>query len=85
MYIYCVQIRTSGLLRSQFQSLSGAFNAHLIQAEKSEAKSKGLRASLSSKFAEVESMVLMAAFCHHSLLTLLVSIKDLVINSQSCD
>nr|CAD1830647.1 unnamed protein product [Ananas comosus var. bracteatus] len=46
------EIRTLGMLRSRFQSLPGAFNARLVPVEKSDNKRKGLRASLSSKFAE---------------------------------
>ncbi|KAK1261514.1 Callose synthase 3 [Acorus gramineus] len=47
------EIRTLGMLRSRFQSLPGAFKKHLIPTEKIEAaKKRGLKASLSRKFAE---------------------------------
>lgn len=46
------------MLRSRFQSLPGAFNARLVPVEKSDNKRKGLRASLSSKFAEVKFLAL---------------------------
>ncbi|KAG1359509.1 putative Callose synthase 3 [Cocos nucifera] len=47
------EIRTLGMLRSRFQSLPGAFNARLVPVEKSETgKKKGLRATLSTKYAE---------------------------------
>ncbi|XP_073011605.1 callose synthase 3-like [Typha latifolia] len=46
------EIRTLGMLRSRFGSLPRAFNARLIPIEKSEARRKGLRASLSSKITE---------------------------------
>lgn len=41
------------MLRSRFQSLPGAFNARLIPAEKSEPKKKGLKATLSRNFDQV--------------------------------
>lgn len=41
------------MLRSRFQSLPGAFNARLIPAEKSEPKKKGLKATLSRNFVQV--------------------------------
>ncbi|XP_068646882.1 callose synthase 3-like [Aristolochia californica] len=47
------EIRTLGMLRSRFQSLPGAFNACLIPADKSETKKKGLKATLSRRFAEI--------------------------------
>ncbi|KAA8528138.1 hypothetical protein F0562_035611 [Nyssa sinensis] len=48
------EIRTLGMLRSRFLSLPVAFNACLIPEEKCEpAKTKGLKATLSRKFAEV--------------------------------
>ncbi|XP_043691872.1 callose synthase 3-like isoform X2 [Telopea speciosissima] len=48
------EIRTLGMLRSRFQSLPGAFNACLIPVEKSEtSKRKGLKATLSRKFADI--------------------------------
>ncbi|XP_062171456.1 callose synthase 3 [Alnus glutinosa] len=46
------EIRTLGMLRSRFQSLPGAFNACLIPEEKNEPKKKGIKATLSRKFAE---------------------------------
>ncbi|OAY54872.2 callose synthase 3 isoform X1 [Manihot esculenta] len=49
------EIRTLGMLRSRFESLPGAFNACLIPEEKSEPKRKGLKATLSRKFAEIPS------------------------------
>ncbi|KAE8037016.1 hypothetical protein FH972_009643 [Carpinus fangiana] len=49
------EIRTLGMLRSRFQSLPGAFNARLIPEEKSEPKKKGIKATLSRKFAEIPS------------------------------
>ncbi|XP_057954435.1 callose synthase 3 [Malania oleifera] len=49
------EIRTLGMLRSRFQSLPGAFNACLIPEEKSEPKRKGLKATFSRRFAEIES------------------------------
>lgn len=48
------QIRTLGMLRSRFLSLPGAFNACLIPEENGERKKKGLKATLSRKFAEVD-------------------------------
>ncbi|CAK7339194.1 unnamed protein product [Dovyalis caffra] len=49
------EIRTLGMLRSRFESLPGAFNACLIPEEKSEPKKKkGLKASLSHNFTEVQ-------------------------------
>ncbi|KAF4374958.1 hypothetical protein G4B88_004709 [Cannabis sativa] len=49
------EIRTLGMLRSRFESLPGAFNARLVPVEKNEPKKKGLRATLSRKFAEIPS------------------------------
>lgn len=55
------------MLRSRFQSLPGAFNARLIPEEKSEPKKKGIKATLSRKFAEVNSfyfyLILSMASC----------------------
>ncbi|XP_073029043.1 callose synthase 1-like [Primulina eburnea] len=48
------EIRTLAMLRSRFQSLPGAFNARLIPAEKAE-KPKGIKATISRKFAQIES------------------------------
>ncbi|KAK9941339.1 hypothetical protein M0R45_017945 [Rubus argutus] len=48
------EIRTLGMLRSRFESLPGAFNARLIPADKNEPKKKGLKATLSRTFAQVE-------------------------------
>lgn len=49
-----IQIRTLEMLRSRFQTLPGAFNAHLIPFEKSESTAKrGLKASLSRLFEKV--------------------------------
>lgn len=54
-YFLTFQIRTLGMLRSRFFTLPAAFSARLIPPEKSEAsKRRGLRASLSSKFEEVQ-------------------------------
>lgn len=52
-YLFWFQIRTLGMLRSRFQSLPGAFNACLIPEEKSEPRKKGLKATLSRRFVEV--------------------------------
>lgn len=60
---YSFQIRTLGMLRSRFQSLPGAFNSCLIPEERSEPKKKGLRATLSSNFAEVKFLVSSLFFC----------------------
>ncbi|KAL1323213.1 callose synthase 3 [Arachis ipaensis] len=49
------EIRTLGMLRSRFQSLPGAFNASLIPEEKNEPRKKGLKATLSRRFAEIPS------------------------------
>ncbi|KAK9283428.1 hypothetical protein L1049_011670 [Liquidambar formosana] len=50
------EIRTLGMLRSRFQSLPAAFNACLIPVEKNEkTRQKGLRATFSCKFAEIQS------------------------------
>ncbi|KAL6203782.1 hypothetical protein ACLB2K_027481 [Fragaria x ananassa] len=48
------EIRTLGMLRSRFESLPGAFNARLIPVDKSEPKKKGLKATLSRTFGQVE-------------------------------
>ncbi|KAJ6813042.1 callose synthase 3-like [Iris pallida] len=48
------EVRTLGMLRSRFQSLPGAINAHLIPREKSEeAQKKGIKASLSRRFGKI--------------------------------
>ncbi|KAM0946799.1 putative 1,3-beta-glucan synthase [Dioscorea sansibarensis] len=48
------EIRTLGMLRSRFQSMPGAFNARLIPVERpEETKKKGLKASLSQRFARI--------------------------------
>ncbi|KAK4258423.1 hypothetical protein QN277_007877 [Acacia crassicarpa] len=49
------EIRTLGMLRSRFQSLPGAFNGCLIPEEKSEPRKKGLKATLSRRFADIPS------------------------------
>ncbi|XP_027349003.1 callose synthase 3-like isoform X2 [Abrus precatorius] len=49
------EIRTLGMLRSRFQSLPGAFNASLIPEETNEPKKKGLKATLSRRFAQIQS------------------------------
>ncbi|KAL2461368.1 Callose synthase 2 [Abeliophyllum distichum] len=49
------EIRTLGMLRSRFQSLPGAFSACLIPADKDEKPKKGLKATFSRKFAEIQS------------------------------
>ncbi|MED6207969.1 Callose synthase 3 [Stylosanthes scabra] len=49
------EIRTLGMLRSRFQSLPGAFNASLIPEENNEPRKKGLKATLSRRFAEIPS------------------------------
>ncbi|XP_028555016.1 callose synthase 3 isoform X2 [Dendrobium catenatum] len=50
------EIRTLEMLRSRFQTLPGAFNAHLIPFEKSESTAKrGLKASLSRLFEKPSS------------------------------
>lgn len=46
------------MLRSRFQSLPGAFNACLIPEEKSEPKKKGLKATFSRNFAQVNFLSL---------------------------
>lgn len=52
--LFCLQIRTLGMLRYRFQSLPGAFNACLVPAGKDEkTKKKGLKATFSSKFEQV--------------------------------
>lgn len=52
--IYCLQIRTLGMLRSRFESLPGAFNGCLIPPEKSDTvKKKGLKATLSRNYEAV--------------------------------
>ncbi|KZV22357.1 callose synthase 2-like [Dorcoceras hygrometricum] len=48
------EIRTLAMLRSRFQSLPGAFNARLVPVEKA-MKPKGIKASISRKFAQIES------------------------------
>ncbi|GMP68142.1 hypothetical protein CsSME_00027861 [Camellia sinensis var. sinensis] len=55
--LYCLQIRTLGMLRSRFQSLPTAFNACLIPEEKSEpTKKKGLlKSTFSRNFAQIPS------------------------------
>lgn len=63
-----MQIRTLGMLRSRFQSLPYAFNAHLIPVEKSEGKRrKGLQASLFKKFTEVKYIGLLTSLYYHCL------------------
>lgn len=47
------QIRTLGMLRSRFHSLPGAFNACLTPVEKGTKPKKGLKATFSRKFDEV--------------------------------
>ncbi|KAK9058187.1 hypothetical protein SSX86_023027 [Deinandra increscens subsp. villosa] len=49
------EIRTLEMLRSRFEQLPVAFNNCLIPAEKGERTKKGLKATLSSKFAKVTS------------------------------
>ncbi|XP_059651785.1 callose synthase 2-like [Cornus florida] len=49
------EIRTLRLLRSRFQSLPGAFNACLVPMEKKEQPKKGLKATFSRKFDEIQS------------------------------
>ncbi|KAI9094765.1 hypothetical protein K1719_026571 [Acacia pycnantha] len=49
------EIRTLGMLRSRFQSLPCAFNGCLIPEEKSEPRKKGLKATLSRRFADIPS------------------------------
>jgi callose synthase len=41
------------MLRSRFESLPGAFNDRLIPEEKSEPRKKGLKATLSRRFDQV--------------------------------
>jgi hypothetical protein len=54
-YLFCKkQIRTLGMLRSRFESLPRAFNARLVPRENSKSRKKGLRASISRKFAQVQ-------------------------------
>ncbi|KAL5539883.1 hypothetical protein UlMin_043582 [Ulmus minor] len=50
------EIRTLGMLRSRFESLPGVFNARLVPEERGEPKKKGLRATLSRNFTEVEEI-----------------------------
>jgi hypothetical protein len=53
-WLLWLQIRTLGMLRSRFQSLPGAFNASLIPEETTdEPRKKGLKATLSRRFTEV--------------------------------
>lgn len=54
IFCYWLQIRTLGMLRSRFESLPGAFNACLIPEEKSEPRKKGLKATLSRRFDQVD-------------------------------
>ncbi|XP_015901659.1 callose synthase 1 [Ziziphus jujuba] len=50
------EIRTLVMLRSRFTSLPGAFNARLIPGERNEqTKKKGLKATFSRKFDEIQS------------------------------
>lgn len=58
------QIRTLGMLRSRFESLPGAFNACLIPEEKSELRKKGLKATFSRRFDQVDNFKLLY---HHFL------------------
>ena len=58
LFLFCIQIRTLGMLRSRFQSLPGAFNACLIPLEKNEQRKKGLKAALSRKFDQVQLLFL---------------------------
>lgn len=72
-FVYWFQIRTLGMLRSRFESLPGAFNACLIPEEKSEPRKKGLKATLSRRFDQVNCFRL---FCH--LILGLVIIKSII-------
>ena len=47
------------MLRSRFESLPGAFNERLVPVEKNEPKKKGLRATLSRNFKEVDILYLL--------------------------
>lgn len=46
------------MLRSRFESLPGAFNACLIPEEKSEPRKKGLKATLSRRFDQVNYFII---------------------------
>ncbi|KAJ4811740.1 Glucan synthase-like protein [Rhynchospora pubera] len=50
------EIRTLGMLRSRFQSLPSAFNARLVPKENTNSRKKGLRASISRKFAQMPAV-----------------------------
>lgn len=46
------------MLRSRFESLPGAFNACLIPEEKCEPRKKGLKATLSRRFDQVNYFII---------------------------
>ncbi|XP_078163571.1 callose synthase 3-like [Carex rostrata] len=50
------EIRTLGMFRSRFRSLRSAFNARLVPRENSKSRKKGLRASISRKFAQMPAV-----------------------------
>ncbi|KAM3731408.1 hypothetical protein ACB098_12G161500 [Castanea mollissima] len=50
------EIQTLAMLRSRFQSLSGAFNACLIPVENNEKTKEGMNATFSYKFEEIPSI-----------------------------
>ncbi|KAJ3706849.1 hypothetical protein LUZ61_010554 [Rhynchospora tenuis] len=50
------EIRTLGMLRSRFQSLPSAFNTRLVPRENTNSRKKGLRASISRKFAQMPAV-----------------------------
>jgi callose synthase len=56
------QIRTLGMLRSRFETLPRAFNARLVPRENSRSRKKGLRASISRKFAQVQEYIFFLSF-----------------------
>lgn len=49
------EIRTLGMLRSRFQTFPGAFNACLIPVENNERTKRGMKATLSRTFTEIQS------------------------------